>query len=298
MVQALRVFESASAFLDAYGAWLGEREAEHNVLLGVAGWVARASEPERAFFAGIEDDAGRPLLAMLATPPHRVVLSHVEPGLDREDAARAVVAALAGRWQPGGVLGEIDLGSAIATEWQRVTGQRSRPAARELIYELTIVRPPSGIPGRLRPIEPADRELLLDWMVGFGRDALHEDSTRESHAAHVDWRLAADPPSAFVWDDGGAVSMAFATGPTPHGIRINAVYTPPERRGRGYARACCAALSARLLAEGRDSVFLYADADYPTSNFVYQSIGFERIAEVQEIDFVSGAPAAPPVTGR
>ena len=183
------------------------------------------------------------------------------------------------------------MATAIATEWERATGQQSKPATREYIYELTNVQLPTGIPGRLRPIEPDDREVLLDWMVGFVRDALHEETTRESHAEHLDWRLAADPSSAFVWDHVGAVSMAFATGPTPHGIRINWVYTPPEQRGRGYARACCAALSEQLLAGGRDSVFLYADADNPTSNFVYESIGFERIAEVQEIDFVAADPA-------
>ena len=38
--------------------------------------------------------------------------------------------------------------------------------------------------------------------------------------------------------------------------------------------------------------FLYADADFPTSNFVYESIGYERVSEVQEIDFV--APTSSP----
>jgi predicted GNAT family acetyltransferase len=281
----LREYTHAAEFLDALGTWLGEREAQHNVLLGVASSQAQSAEPVPAFYAGLFDEVGRPLLAMLLTPPHRLVLSSADPRLDRTDAARRIVDALAGRWQPGGVLGEVGLATAIASEWERRTGDRSKPAAREYIYELTTVRPPPGIDGRLRKIEPADRELLLDWMVGFVRDALHEETTRESHAEHLDWRLAADPPTAFVWDDGGAVSMAFATGPTPHGIRINWVYTPPEQRGRGYARACCAALSSQLLAEGRQSVFLFADADYPTSNFVYRSIGFERVAEVQEIDF-------------
>ena len=90
-----------------------------------------------------------------------------------------------------------------------------------------------------------------------------------------------------MWDHGGPVSMASATGPTPNGIRVNGVYTPPEHRGRGYATACVAALSARLLAEGRRFCFLFTDAANPTSNAIYQRIGYvplKRPRLVQSIE--------------
>jgi uncharacterized protein len=88
-----------------------------------------------------------------------------------------------------------------------------------------------------------------------------------------------------VWDRSGPVSMASATGATPNGIRVSAVYTPPEHRGRGYATSCVAALSARLLAEGRGFCFLYTDAANPTSNVIYQRIGYVPVATVQEYRF-------------
>ena len=44
--------------------------------------------------------------------------------------------------------------------------------------------------------------------------------------------------------------------------------------------------------------FLFADAGYPTSNFVYQSIGYERVAEVEEIDFVVAQAPAGAEPGR
>jgi hypothetical protein len=47
----------------------------------------------------------------------------------------------------------------------------------------------------------------------------------------------------FLWEQNGPVSLAGFTGPTPNGIRIGPVYTPPAHRRRGYASALVAALS-------------------------------------------------------
>jgi predicted GNAT family acetyltransferase len=63
------------------------------------------------------------------------------------------------------------------------------------------------------------------------------------------------------------------------------VYTPPGRRGRGYATALVAALSAELLAAGRRFCFLYTDLANPTSNRIYQRIGYERVCDSAEIRF-------------
>jgi predicted GNAT family acetyltransferase len=88
-----------------------------------------------------------------------------------------------------------------------------------------------------------------------------------------------------LWVDGEPVSMAGFSGPTPHGIRIGPVYTPPERRRRGYASALVAALSAKLLAEGRDYCFLYTDLANPTSNKIYTDVGYEHVCESVELVF-------------
>jgi len=56
--------------------------------------------------------------------------------------------------------------------------------------------------------------------------------------------------SLFVWDNDGPVSMAGWTGKTLNGVRVTFVYTPPEFRRHGYASACVAALTQRLLDEG------------------------------------------------
>src|SRR5206468_2082657 len=92
-------------------------------------------------------------------------------------------------------------------------------------------------------------------------------------------RLAAR--QMFLWKDasGHAVTMAGWSGRTPNGTRINAVYTPPENRRRGYASACVASLSQHLLDSGRRFCFLYTDLTNPTSNNIYQKIGYQRVGD-------------------
>jgi predicted GNAT family acetyltransferase len=86
--------------------------------------------------------------------------------------------------------------------------------------------------------------------------------------------------------------MAGYAGPTPHGIRIGPVYTPPGQRGRGYASACVARLSQDMLDAGRTYCFLYTDLTNPTSNHIYQQIGYEPVCDVAEYRFTRTAASA------
>ena len=72
---------------------------------------------------------------------------------------------------------------------------------------------------------------------------------------------------------GRTVSLAGHAGETPNGARVGPVYTPPELRGRGYASALTASLTERLL-ERRRFCFLFTDLANPTSNSIYQRIGY------------------------
>jgi predicted GNAT family acetyltransferase len=76
--------------------------------------------------------------------------------------------------------------------------------------------------------------------------------------------------------------------PTLHGIRLNYVYTPRERRGQGYASALVADLTQSLLDSGRSFVFLHADQANPTAMRLYERLGFEGVADFTMLRY-SGA---------
>jgi uncharacterized protein len=89
-----------------------------------------------------------------------------------------------------------------------------------------------------------------------------------------------------VWEDAGRnVSMTGCASPTPNGIRIGPVYTPPGDRGRGYATSLVAAVSREQLSRGRTSCFLHTDLANPTSNAIYRRIGYERVCDSTVVAF-------------
>jgi len=104
----------------------------------------------------------------------------------------------------------------------------------------------------------------------------------------TDRYLGADPclRGMMIWSHkGNPVSMAGYSGPTTNGIRIGAVYTPPTQRKKGYASACVAGLSQYLLDLGFQFCFLFTDLMNPTSNHIYQQIGYQAVSDVDTFEF-------------
>jgi hypothetical protein len=89
-----------------------------------------------------------------------------------------------------------------------------------------------------------------------------------------------------LWIDEEPVSFAGYGGRTPNGIRVGPVYTPPELRRRGYASALTADLTKMLLDGGRTFCFLFTDLANPTSNSIYQRIGYEPVSDADQWRFV------------
>jgi uncharacterized protein len=94
-----------------------------------------------------------------------------------------------------------------------------------------------------------------------------------------------DGRSYAVWETDEPVSFAGFGGRTPHGVRIGPVYTPPHLRRRGYASALVGNLTQELLAGDADFCFLYTDLDNPTSNRIYQDVGYDFVAESADYAF-------------
>jgi predicted GNAT family acetyltransferase len=86
-------------------------------------------------------------------------------------------------------------------------------------------------------------------------------------------------------DNGRPVSMAGYTREMQTVIGVAFVYTPPHFRGRGYASSCVAQLSQMALDNGFTKYVLYTDLANPTSNSIYQKIGYEPICDSLMLKF-------------
>jgi ribosomal protein S18 acetylase RimI-like enzyme len=196
-----------------------------------------------------------------------------------------LVAAIAGAIDEGGValpgvFGPASTASRFAGVWAGLRKIAAVRTSEERLYEVRDLRFPAGVGGGLRRAAEADRELLLSWLPGFVAGAAWAGS--DPAAVFVMRRLAAG--DVWIWDDHGPVSMAARTEPVAGLSRIQAVNTPPERRGRGYASAGVAALSASVLAEGLRCV-LNASMHNVAANSVYQRLGYQAVSEVLRYRF-------------
>ena len=277
---------TATEFLEAAGPFLAAREAEHNIFFGIAGNVRQEEErgiptTGRNYFATVRR-GDRVIGAALMTPPFNVVVSL----FDEPEGIDELAADLGGfEPAPPGVLAPIEVARRFSRAWCAPRDLVARRAVAERVYQVERVIAPVGVPGAARVATEGDRDLLLDWMRAFMVDAFGGPNDDQARTM-IDRAYALGQRTFYLWEDGGrTVSTAALGGPTPTGIRIGPVYTPPKLRGHGYASAVTAAASQAALDAGRRFVFLFTDLANPTSNKIYQAIGYEAVIDVDMVRF-------------
>jgi predicted GNAT family acetyltransferase len=276
----LRRFAEVGDFLDAAGAFLVAREAEHNLIFGVAATIRETPEAYSGPpYMAVVVRGDRVVAAALQTPPFRLILSEVD-----DPAAYPLIAAdVLDRDLPG-VNGPVEPTLGFLEAWAALGGPPATLQMSDRSYRLTKVRPPRPVAGRMRPTTTEDRPVVRDWIEAFMLEAFGEVDLEEV-AANADRWLARRNRTLYLWDDGEVVSLTGVGGPTPNGIRIGPVYTPPAARRRGYASALVAAVSQAELDAGRRFCFLFTDLANPTSNHIYQAIGYEAVRDFNAYGF-------------
>lgn len=278
MMQLRRVDDVAD-FARRVEPFLVRYEAENNLLLGLMSSIQDFTDSP--YLAYVEHQ-GEVVAAALRTPPRGLVLSTLQESSALELIARDVYAC-----DPAlpDVTGPKSLAGVFADRWQSLSGAAHRLELAMRIYRLEQVNAVTGVCGEARLATGQDRDLLREWFYGFQSEALGETNPA-TVASIVNRWLSSSTRTLLLWyDEGRPVSMAGSTGPTPHGIRIGAVYTPPEYRRRGYASACVADLSQKMLDKGYQFCFLFTDLSNPTSNHIYQAIGYAPVCDVDKYRF-------------
>lgn len=277
-------YPDATTFYEAAAPLLVRNEAANCLPLGLCATLMAnptAYGQEAPYFVTVAD-GDAVVAAALMTPPYHLTLVQSDVPEAVELIAQETIVAYG---LIPGVNGAASVSTRFADTWSELTGQHSQRTMDQRIYQLDEVLPLPTVGGYVRPAAPADRALLIAWLDAFHEEADGSSAQPSQSDRAVDQALAGEVRRFFVWDDGGPVSFAGCTGPTPHGIRIGPVYTPPQQRRKGYASACVAALSQLLLDEGRDFVFLFTDLANPTSNHIYQQIGYRPVVDIHVYAF-------------
>jgi predicted GNAT family acetyltransferase len=153
------------------------------------------------------------------------------------------------------------------------------------MYRLGTLRAPTAVPGSGRRADSRDIDLVTTWLGAFHEEAMGS-SPAEDFEAMARRRIASD--QMWLWElDGEPVSLAGLNPPAVGVSRVGPVYTPPECRRHGYGAGVTALASKSAVNAGATHVVLYTDLSNPTSNSVYQQIGYEPHHDAEERDFVS-----------
>jgi uncharacterized protein len=272
----------AVEYLDRVGAFLRRRPVEHSVLLstaasrvGTAGktTAGKTTEPDLWLWVESGEDV---VAASQHTPPHGAYLS-----TGPAQAVRTLSRAL-WRLRPGlpGVAGLEPAPQDFATEWSRLGGPEATPAMRMGLYAADAVNIPPGIPGRLRPASHDDAPVLQGWAHQFYAESGAISGGSDEIGPRIEAGLLV------VWEvEDDLMSMAATTAAQGGVSRVHLVYTPVRYRRRGFASACVATLTARELATPGRTCMLFTDLANPTSNGIYQRVGYRRMGDAVQLRF-------------
>lgn len=149
------------------------------------------------------------------------------------------------------------------------------------LFRLVELHPVRNVAGQPRRAGGVDRHLVASWFTAFAAEL-------GGPVAHVDQAVDAGLATGgcWLWDatDDNTVSLAVRRPVVAGSARIGPVYTPTEHRGHGYGSAATAAATADVLGDGAIPV-LFTDLANPTSNAIYQRLGYQPIEDRLQIEF-------------
>jgi L-amino acid N-acyltransferase YncA len=276
----VELYQDAAAFARDVAGWLEQREAENGLFLGVLAALEKHPTASMTVMARVAS-AGQTIFAALYGEINLIV----SRGPDAAVEATAARLSSLGVDLPG-VIGPAREAERFASAWARERGCGEVLAVDQRVFELTEVCWPAPVPGRMRPILPADLELVTRWGQGFDEEALPPRERRSIDQARDRMSKRIRDGNLFGWAvHDQLVSMAGLARPTARTISVNSVYTPPAQRRRGFASALVAALSEEGLRRGKLSCVLYTDLANPTSNAIYQKIGYRPVCDSRNYSF-------------
>jgi uncharacterized protein len=278
----IQYYPNAVEFLSNVGIFLARDEARYGLISGLSTVLEKNPHSygqEDPWFCSIGAETGLCAVAM-RTPPHKAILAYFSG--DKQIITKKLVTAVAksSKAVPG-VLGDKELTDIFASLWCKKYKTKIIHTQAQRIYRLDKVNDVPLAPGKFRQATITDKELVVKWMRAFSI----ETGGRTRNTPEKDITPVLEHGWVFFWEDEKPVSMAIKVRPTEKGMTVSGVYTPPEMRYKGYATSCVAELSRNILQSGKEFCTLYTDLANPTSNSIYNKIGYKPVCDSVEYTF-------------
>ncbi len=157
---------------------------------------------------------------------------------------------------------------------------------REVLYSLALadlVVPEALRTGQVtgRLVELRDVDILARWHVGYEVEALGEEETEQLWAEEraMAERAVEEGNMWILEADGQPVATSAFNSWIAEAVQIGGVWTPPEFRGRGYARCVVAQSLLDARAEGAQLAILFTGEDNIPAQKAYTALGFRHVGD-------------------
>ncbi|MBJ8094001.1 MULTISPECIES: GNAT family N-acetyltransferase [Bacillus] len=269
MIQ-LHVYEDVLRFKEDVTSFLGENEQGNNLILGVLQVV---QEP---IFMGVAKQ-GEEIAVVFLQTEEKIQMIVATSEISEEDIAELAKELTKVYPDIPGFIGNKKVIQKLAEEIAILERKKTTLGMEQGVYELKRVKKKWSGDGIFRAVNSDELPLIEQWIHQFCEDV--KLPTTKEEAKQTAYTLITTNRLFGLEVGGKLVSVAAKTRPTTNNITVNFVYTPKEERKKGYASICVAELSQRMLDEGYKTTTLYTDLANPTSNKIYQEIGYEKIME-------------------
>lgn len=267
---------------DTYNV-LMQDEAQNMILLGniIIGNEGKDKtdwrDPANWVMATVYDANGIQVIALM-TPPHNITL-YATKNIINHQAINCLLDGLT-EYNIPGVTTEKALAELFAKEYTTRKGLTFKTTMSQRIYEITTINPNVKQFGTIRLFEEKDMYFFPYWLEAFYAAGTYGNTQMSIPQEEEAYRYRLSSKKLFVLEvDGKPVSMAGFTREMQTAIGVAYVYTPPYYRGKGYASSCVAQISQMALDKGFTKCVLYTDLLNPTSNSIYQKIGYNSICD-------------------
>jgi predicted GNAT family acetyltransferase len=271
----VRRYSSAAEFLDFTKDFRSLDPVRTGLITSIATSVASGSRTYEDYFWWSVSENNRVVGLAIRTAPYGYVFSPMGPSaiealfsfISLEDSAAHEFA------------GPKDVIDSLV----QLSGKAVTESEGELIYECKKLIPANPI-GEIRTANESDFDLIFSWMKAF----MATTGLRMYDLEGVVRTALGGNRYYLLMIDGVPISMGghsdlqifdgFSIG------RVGPIYTPEEFRKKGYASALTSEITKILISRGALPT-LYTQAANPTSNKIYQEIGYTLVDENRRVVF-------------
>ncbi len=270
---AVSIYDDPKIFWKEVSPFLKKEESKNTLFLGLAHFFQ--THPENCLYQSAVQGSDGSVAALLVSK-YRTNINFVPtPFEDPKQALMLFDSFKDSGISINGIIGETSVAKCYQDLFERA-GQDFKGLMTQGIYrcrEVIMPKVPKGVV--FRKAELSDLETISKWAEEFHQEAVPHDPP----ISGIEFaKIKIDGDQIYVLENAGRlVSMAAWSRDIESSCSVNFVYTPKNLRKLGYASIVTAKLSQHFLEKGRSETNLYTDMTNPTSNKIYQNIGYEFV---------------------